>query len=322
MMLKVGVLGAGSLGRIHLSNWKEIDQTEITGFYESDDFIAEDAYKTFSVNRFTQADYLIDACDLIDITASIDSSFQWCEKAIRQGKHVFIEKALANSIDEAKQLVKLIKESNVKFQVGYSERFNPAFGVLQSLCPKPVFIEAQNMIRIDHGKNDQRLFYDLMTPDIDIILCIAKSDVKNINANGTQVFTDNYDIVNARIEFNNGCVASITWGRLSPAEIHRMRFYEPGKFIDIDFISNSTSVINIESLAGMEGLSAKNAAPGGQPTFEDKSIGESNYNSVKLQLEEFRNAVLNNTPPIVSAIDGLRAMDIAHQILQKTRFSC
>ncbi len=320
-MLKVGVFGAGSLGKMHLYTWKEIHQTEITGFYEPDDFTADTTKDIFAVNRFSDVNYLIDACDLIDITTPVDDCFTWCEEAIRKGKHVFIEKTLANSIDEAKELVKLIKESNVKFQVGYNERFNPAFAILQTLNPKPAFIEVQNIIPVNQHEPTKNLLYDLMAPDIDIILSIVKSDVKNISATSASVIANDNDIINARIEFNNGCVANITWERLSASTIHQMRFFESGKFIYIDFITAKTAVITGENFHNIKQILKKEIDAENKTKIDESHNYKHNNNSVKLQLEEFRNAVLNNTPPIVSAIDGLRAMEIAYQILQKTKNS-
>jgi predicted dehydrogenase len=314
-MLKVGVLGVGNSGEIHLNTWKEVDQTQIAGFYESSDSIAAYTKDTFAVNRFSNVDCLIEACDLIDITAPADDCFEWCEKAIRKGKHVFIEKTLANSIEEAKQLVKLIKESNVKFQVGYAARFNPAYAVLQSLSPKPVFIEAKNIMPVDREIQNQNLLFDLMASDIDIILSIAKSEVKSISAVSASVIADTDDMINARIEFNNGCAANITWGRLSVSPVHQMLFYESGKFINMDFISKKTLIIDQENLHDIKIVQADNIKEG------ENNIYKKN-NPVKLQLEEFRNAVLNNTTPLVSAIDGLRAMEIAYKILQKTKYTC
>jgi predicted dehydrogenase len=211
--------------------------------------------------------------------------------------------------------VKLIKESNVKFQVGYAERFNPAYAVLQSLFPKPVFIEAKNIIPLNREIQNQNLFFELMTSDIDIILSIAKSEVKNISAISASVISDTDDMINARIEFNNGCVANITWGRLSVSPVHQMLFYESGKFISMDFISKKTLIIDQENLHDIKIVQTENTKAGENNVYKKS-------NPVKLQLEEFRNAVLNNTTPLVSAIDGLRAMEIAYKILQKTKYTC
>ena len=154
-----------------------------------------------------------------------------------------------------------------------------------------------------------------MTADIDIILSIAKSEVKNISAISASVISDTDDMINARIEFNNGCVATITWGRLSVPAVHQMLFYESGKFISMDFISKKTLIIDQENLNDIKIVQPQNKQTGDNDMYKKN-------NSVKLQLEEFRNAVLNNTSPIVSAIDGLRAMEIAYKILQKTKYTC
>ncbi|HLY68548.1 MAG TPA: Gfo/Idh/MocA family oxidoreductase [Puia sp.] len=314
-MLKVGVFGAGNLGAIHLNTWKEVDQTQIAGFYESSDSIAAYTTDRLAINRFPNVDHLIEACDMVDITTPDHDCFEWCEKAIRKGKHVFIEKTLAGSVDQAKQLVKLIKESNVKFQVGYAERFNPAYAVLQRLSPKPVFIEAKNIMPVNREIQNQHLLFELMASDIDIILSIVKSEVKNINAISATVISDTDDMINARIEFNNGCVANITWGRLSVSPVHHMLFYESGKFISMDFISKKTLLIDQHHAHDISNDPAVDINPGENNAYKKT-------NTVKLQLEEFRNAVLNNTPPLVSAIDGLRAMEIAYKILQKTKYTC
>jgi predicted dehydrogenase len=317
-MLKVGVLGGKGIGKTHLQNWKHVELTTVTGFYEPDDEIAEYTKNEFLLDRFSDVNFLIDTCDLIDITNPVDDCFAWCEKAIRKGKHVFIEKTLANSIEEAKQLVKLIKESNVKFQVGYSERFNPAFTELQQLSLNPSYIESRNVVSVAGNVLPQNILLDLMAPDVDIILTIAKSDVKSISATSTCVFTGDLEIINARIEFNNGCTANMTWGSLSALPVHQMFLYEPGKFVEMDFIKERTCVVSADNFDRVKHIFAAETSPikDTKPDFDN----ELSHNAVKQQLVEFRNAVLNNTTTVVSAIDGLRSMEIAHQILQKTRY--
>jgi predicted dehydrogenase len=317
-MLKVGVLGGKGAGKTHLQNWKQVDLTDVTGFYEPDDAIAECTKNEFLIDRFSDVNFLIDTCDLIDITNPVDDCFIWCENAIRKGKHVFIEKTLANSVEEAKQLVKLIKESNVKFQVGYSQRFNPAFTELQQLSLNPIYIESRNIVPTAKDVLPKNVLLDLMAPDVDIILTIAKSDVKSISATSICVFTGDLEIINARIEFNNGCIANITWGSLSALPVHQVLLYEPGKFVDMDFIQKRTSVVSTDNLYEVKHIFAEGT--GGIKKTKPDLENELNHNAVKQQLVEFRNAVLNNTTTVVSAIDGLRSMEIAHQILQKTRY--
>jgi predicted dehydrogenase len=303
-MLKIGVLGSGHTVAIHLDHWGQIDRTEIAGFYEPDNHLAQEIMERYPVHRFLNADQLIDSSDLIDISAPVVGHFEWCEKAIRKGKHVFVEKTLTYSLDEAKQLVKLIKESNVKFQIGFIERFNPAFALLQDLNPSPAYVEAYNMRSMNRIEPAEPLL-DLLNSDIDIILSIVKSDVKNIIAKSVGVLTNDSDLINARIEFNNGCVASITSGLVCAVPVHQMRFYERGKFIDIDFISQTVRTLNQE----------------GSEMLEQFLVSKAEGNTLKIQLQEFSNTILNNTPPVISATDGFKAMDITNQILQRIKYS-
>ena len=214
-MLKVGVFGVGHLGKYHLNNWKEIKKAEIIGFYDPNDSIAEEVIAKYQLTRFTDPDQLIDACDLIDIVAPTPMHFQLCEKAIRKGKHVFVEKPLANTMEEARILVKLVKESNVKLQVGHVERFNPAYLAVQSVPLHPLFIEVHRLAQFDPRGTEVSVILDLMIHDIDIILSLVKSEVKNISASGVAVLTDTPDIASVRVEFNNGCVANLTSSRIS-----------------------------------------------------------------------------------------------------------
>jgi predicted dehydrogenase len=307
-MLKVGVLGVGHSGKLHISNWKDLDNIEVTGFFDPNNFTATEVEKEFQLHRFLDVDSLIDACDLIDINTPAGFYFEICEKAIRKGKHVFLEKTLANSIDEAKELVKLVKESNIKLQVGFIERFNAAFLLLQQLHLNPVFIEIIHTTTFNPLNTSINIVEDMMTRDIDIILSIVKSDVKNINATGVAVISDTPDIVNARIEFNNGCVANITVSKVAENETQQMRFYQPETFVDIDFLNKKIEV-----------LKQPVAQNSDSEKIIKKDIPVPGVNAIKMELEEFRNAILNNTPPIVTAIDGFRAMDIAHHILQKIK---
>ena len=146
-MLKVGVFGVGHLGKFHLNNWKEIKRAELVGFYDPDDAVAAEVAEKYQLQRFTDPDDLIDACDLIDIVAPTPLHFNLCQKAIRKGKHVFVEKPLAASMEEARELVKLVRESNVKLQVGHVERFNPAYLAIQNSQLTPMFIEVHRLDR-------------------------------------------------------------------------------------------------------------------------------------------------------------------------------
>jgi predicted dehydrogenase len=318
-MLKIGVFGVGHLGKFHLNNWKEIPGVELVGFYDPNDNTAGEVALKYNLKRFDDPDKLLKAIDAADIVAPTDHHFQLCEKAIKKGKHVFVEKPLAHTMEEAHALVKLVKESNIKFQVGHVERFNPAFLAIQNMDLHPLFIEVHRLAQFNPRGTEVSVILDLMIHDIDIILSIVKSDVRSISASGVAVMTETPDIANVRIEFNNGCVANLTSSRISMKKMRKIRLFQKDAYIGIDFLNKKAEVIKLK----------------GQETDNDhvftfdidtvkgkKSIAITNppvpeVNAIKKELEEFKRAIDQNTKTIVSEIDGLMAMDVAHQILKK-----
>jgi predicted dehydrogenase len=318
-MLKIGVFGVGHLGKFHLNNWKEIPGVEITGFYDPDDTNANEAIQKYGIRRFDTADQLIGLSDAVDIVAPTNHHFRLCEKAIKKGRHVFVEKPLANTMDEARALVKLVKESNIKMQVGHVERFNPAFLAVKDLHLNPMFIEVHRLAQFNPRGTEVSVILDLMIHDIDIILSIVKSDVKNIYASGVGVMTDTPDIANVRIEFNNGCVANLTSSRISMKKMRKIRLFQKDAYIGIDFLNKKSEIIKLRS---DEKDDANVFTFDIETAKGKKSIAISNppipeVNAIKKELEEFKTAIEKNTRTVVSEIDGLMAMDVAHQILQK-----
>ena len=318
-MLKVGVFGVGHLGKFHLNNWKEIPGVEITGFYDPDDTNANEVIGKYKLKRFVDPDDLLDHIDAADIVAPTDHHFALCEAAIKKGRHVFVEKPLAQTMDEAYALVKLVKESNVKLQVGHVERFNPAFLAVKDLRLNPMFIEVHRLAQFNPRGTEVSVILDLMIHDIDIILSIVKSDVKYISASGVGVMTETPDIANVRIEFNNGCVANLTSSRISMKKMRKIRIFQKDAYIGIDFLNKKSEVIKLKDdeaddanvfTFDIETLSGKKSIAISNPQIPE-------VNAIKKELEEFRNAIERNTRTIVSEIDGLMAMDVAHQILQK-----
>jgi predicted dehydrogenase len=316
-MLKIGVFGVGHLGKFHLNNWKEIAGTELAGFYDPNNETANEVSEKYQLRRFTDADRLIDACDAIDIVAPTNFHFELCEKAIRKGKHVFVEKPLANTMDEARQLVKLAQESDIKLQVGHVERFNPAFLALESTDLNPMFIEVHRLAQFNPRGTEVSVILDLMIHDIDIILSIVKSGVKNISASGVSVMTDTPDIANVRIEFDNGCVANLTSSRISMKRMRKMRLFQKDAYIGIDFLNKKTEIIRQKEEKDVNVFAFDIETPKGKKTLAIANPTIPEVNAIKKELEEFSNAIMNNTKTIVSEIDGLMAMDVAHQILKK-----
>ena len=316
-MLKIGVFGVGHLGKFHLNNWKEIPGTELVGFYDPNDKTAADVAEKYQLKRFKDADELISLCDVADVVAPTNFHFELCEKAIRKGKHVFVEKPLANTMDEAHQLVQLVKESNVKLQVGHVERFNPAFLVLKNFTLNPMFIEVHRLAQFNPRGTEVSVILDLMIHDIDIIMSIVKSDVKNISASGVGVMTETPDIANVRIEFHNGCVANLTSSRISMKQMRKMRMFQKDAYIGIDFLNKKTEVIKLKDANDENVFAFDIATPSGKKTIAVANPIIPEVNAIKRELEEFVNAINTNHKTIVSELDGLMAMEVAHQILEK-----
>ncbi len=316
-MLKIGIFGTGHLGKFHLNNWKEIPGISLIGFFDPNDDTAEEVINAYGLQRFLTEEDLIEASDLVDIVAPTNFHFAICEKAVRKGKHVFVEKPMANTMEEAYQLVKLVKESNVKLQVGHVERFNPAFLAIKNEQLNPMFIEVHRLAQFNPRGTEVSVILDLMIHDIDIVLSIVKSDVKNISASGVAVMTDTPDIANVRIEFDNGCVANLTSSRISLKKMRKMRLFQKDAYIGIDFLDKKAEVIKLKDTEDENAFSFDIETPSGNRTIAISNPQVPEVNAIKKELEEFVFSINNNTRPIVNEIDGLRAMEVAHSILQK-----
>jgi predicted dehydrogenase len=316
-MLRIGVFGVGHLGKFHLNNWKEIEGVTLTGFYDPDDKNADNVREKYELKRFDNAEALMDECDAVDIVAPTPYHFQLCEMALKKGKHVFVEKPLANTMDEARALVKLAKESNVKFQVGHVERFNPAYLALQETNLQPMFIEVHRLAQFNPRGTDVSVILDLMIHDIDIILHMVKSNVSYISANGVAVMSDTPDIANVRIEFDNGCVANLTSSRISMKKMRKIRLFQKDAYIGIDFLDKKTEVIKIDAPGEKSVFTFDIETNNGKKTIAVANPVVEDGNAILMELQAFKDAIVNNTETPVTVIDGFSAMDVAHQILEK-----
>ena len=316
-MLKVGVLGIGHLGKFHLNNWLVIEGVELVGFFDPSDENALAVIEKYHIKRFDDPEQLMDACDAVDIVAPTTEHFDLCKAAITKGKHVFVEKPLANTMDEARQLVKLAKEANIKFQVGHVERFNPAFLALKNYSLEPMFIEVHRLAQFNPRGTDVSVILDLMIHDIDIILSLVKSNVKFISANGVAVMSDTPDIANVRIEFDNGCVANLTSSRISMKKMRKMRLFQKDAYIGIDFLEKKTEVIKLNAPGDTNVFTFDIETNNGKKTIAIANPIIDDGNAIKMELEAFYQAIINNTDTPVNVLDGFRAMDVAHKILDK-----
>ena len=316
-MLKIGVIGAGHLGKFHLNNWMEIEGVTVVGFCDNDDVNAKAVEEKYKIKRFASADELLDICDAVDIVAPTTFHYEFCALALRKGKHVFVEKPLTNTMDEAKSLLKLAVESNLKFQVGHVERFNPAFTALKDYTLKPMFIEVHRLSQFNPRGTDVSVILDLMIHDIDIILHLIKSNVSYISANGVTVLSDTPDIANVRIEFDNGCVANLTSSRISMKKMRKMRLFQKDAYIGIDFLNKKTEIISQNATTDKNVFTFDIDTGKGKKSVAIANPVVDDVNAMKEELIAFKNSILNNTETAVTVLDGFRAMEVAHQILEK-----
>ncbi len=316
-MLKVGVFGVGHLGKFHLNNWQEIDNVKLIGFYDPSDANSSAVKDQYGLKRFKNATDLIDACDVVDIVAPTTMHHELCKMAILKSRHVFVEKPLTNTMSEAKEIVKLTKEANIKLQVGHVERFNPAFLALKEYELNPMFIEVHRLSQFNPRGTDVSVILDLMIHDIDIILSLVKSSVKNIYANGVNVLSDTPDIANVRIEFDNGCVANLTSSRISMKKMRKMRLFQKDSYISIDFLDKKTEVIKYKTPSDKNVFTFDIETNTGKKTIAIAAPVIKENNAIKLELQSFVDAIVNNQPVTVSDIDGYSAMEVAHLILDK-----
>ena len=316
-MLNVGVFGVGHLGKYHLNNWKEIAGVKLVGFFDPNNDIAKEVAAEYGLKRFLDEDKLFDACDIIDVVVPTDRHYEVCMRALRKGKHVFVEKPLAHTMEEAKALVGMVREANVKMQVGHVERFNPAYLAIKNIPINPMFIEVHRLAQFNPRGTEVSVILDLMIHDIDIVLSMVKSGVKNIHASGVAVMTETPDIANVRIEFNNGCVANLTSSRISMKKMRKMRLFQKDAYIGIDFLEKKTEIIKLKQPSDTNVFSFDLETPNGKKTIAVANPEVSQTSAIKLELESFVDAIINNKQTIVSEIDGLLAMEVAHQILDK-----
>ncbi len=316
-MLKVGVLGAGHLGKIHLRLLQQSEKYELVGFYDENQEYAQKIAKEFGYTNFNTIAKLIHAVDVIDIVTPTLSHYKCARTAIKSGKHVFIEKPIANTIEEAEEIIALAKEYNVKGQVGHVERFNPAFIATKNMIESPMFIETHRLAEFNPRGTDVPVVLDLMIHDIDVILSVVKSKVKNISASGVSVISETPDIANARIEFENGCVANLTASRISMKNMRKTRFFQKDAYISVDFLEKKCEVVKMKDAPEVPGdfdMILQNAeGVKKQIYFSNPDVQQNN--AILNELETFADAINNDTTPIVTLDQATDALRVAHQII-------
>ena len=319
-MDKIGVLGAGHLGKIHIKCILASGRFDLVGFYDPDPSISRDVEDQFGIRRFESAEDLIRASEMVDIVTPTVSHFDCASLALRQAKNVFIEKPLTTTLYEARNLIELAREAGVKVQVGHVERFNPAFIAAQPYFSNVMFIETHRLSQFNPRGTDVPVILDLMIHDIDIILHVVKSSVKKISASGVAVVSRTPDIANARIEFHNGCVANLTASRISMKSMRKSRFFQKNGYIAVDFLKKETDLIRMKDADANPDPFAMIIDPGDGQAAKQIWIEKPEIqpiNAIQTELETFHDSIIRNTEPLVTIMDGYKSLELAYQIMEK-----
>jgi len=320
-MLRIGVLGAGHLGKIHLRQIKEIESYALAGFYDPNPEMTILAENELGITSFPSISSLIDAVDVVDIVTPTLSHFDCALEAIAKHKHIFIEKPLTYTVEEADILVRKVREAGIKAQVGHVERFNPAFLKAMEFNLKPMFIESSRIAQYNPRGTDVSVVLDLMIHDIDIILNLIPSEVKHISASGVPIISESPDIANARIEFENGYVANVTASRASLKNERKMRLFQKDAYITINFLDKKVDIYEIKTLEGESDnpfalvIDPGNGKKKKEILFSSPKVPE--INAIRHELALFAHSILNDHEPPVTIVDGFRSLKLAHQILTK-----
>lgn len=323
MKIKYGVLGVGHLGRFHVMQAKNINSLDVVAVYDKNLSRAKEISKEFNIDYYENIDEFIDTIDAVSLVTITSTHYEIAKKLLQKGKHLLIEKPITQTIEEADELINLAYQNNAIIQVGHIERFNGALLAIKEYDLNPLFIESHRLSPFNVRGTDVAVILDLMIHDIDLILNLVKSEVISINASGMSILSDSEDIANCRLEFKNGCIANITASRISANKMRKMRIFQKNSYLSVDFDKGSTDFYSIDESVAWESdldfslgdvASAKH-----NRNIKYKKFSTEGINPLKEEIESFANSIINNTTPVVTAIDGRNALDVANKIIQQIK---
>jgi len=319
--IKIGLLGLGHLGRIHLKCILLSDKYELVGVFDPDVEAVQEAHNNHEFKAYESADALMEDCEIVDIVVPTTAHFELAKKALQKGLHIFIEKPVTNTSEEALELKKLAEEKNLKIQVGHVERFNPAFLALNELDFEPAFIEGHRLAFFNPRGTDVSVVYDLMIHDLDIVLSLVNSKVMDVHANGVSIVSKQPDICNARIHFENGAVANLTASRISMKNMRKLRLFQPNAYISMDFLEKNSEIIQLKEADALSEQEKERMMkldlPDNEKYISVQSPEIKGVNAILMELDSLADAIHQNSDPLVSITDGLHALQLAEQISEK-----
>ena len=321
-MIKVGLVGAGHLGKIHLRLLNQSEKYQLVGFHDKDIENAKKIEKEFGYKFYENLDELLEKIEVLDIVTPTFYHHHYAKIAIERGLHFFIEKPVTQTLEQAEELISLCQEKGIKAQVGHVERYNPAFIATKPFIDEPMFIEIHRLAEFNPRGTDVSVVLDLMIHDLDILLSVVKSPVKEIRASGVCVVSKSPDIANARIEFENGCVANLTTSRISMKAMRKSRFFQKDAYISVDFLEKKSEVIRMKSApknpADFDMIIQNAEGEKHQILFEYPNIQPNN--AILDELESFADSINENMPIEVSLTDGTEALKVALEIVKCIKY--
>lgn len=318
-MLKAGLVGAGHLGKIHLKLLQQSDRYELVGFHDKDIENGRKLEAEFGYKFFENFDELLSQIQMLDIVTPTIYHYDYAMKAIEKGIHFFIEKPVTQTLEQAEEILQKCHENGIKAQVGHVERYNPAFIATKAYIKNPMFIEIHRLAEFNPRGTDVSVVLDLMIHDLDILLSIVKSKVREIHASGVCVVSKTPDIANARIEFENGCVANLTTSRISMKAMRKSRFFQQDAYISVDFLEKKAEVIRMqkapEDPSPFDMIIENADGEKNQILFEYPDIQPNN--AIFDELNSFADSITENKHVEVSLEDGTEALKVALEIAEK-----
>ncbi|MBR9921348.1 MAG: Gfo/Idh/MocA family oxidoreductase [Bacteroidetes bacterium] len=316
--IKIGVLGAGHLGKIHIKCLGMLpDHYDLVGFCDPDDQQADLVVQNHGLKRFPDLKAMLQEVEVVDVVTPTTTHHKMGKQVLEAGKHMFVEKPVTHTVREAAELLAISRERKLKVQVGHVERFNPALLSVDDLDLNPMFIEAHRLANFNPRGTDVSVVLDLMIHDLDIILNLIKSPVKDVRASGVALLSETADICNARIEFENGAVVNLTASRMSLKQMRKLRLFQRDAYISLDFLEKNAQVVRLFDKAAdipEHGNSMELPTPKGDKFIHIDLPEIEPVNAIKMELETFAEAIQKDSPVRVTLEDGYRALELAHQI--------
>lgn len=319
IMLKIGLIGLGHLGKIHLKCILQAkDHYELIGIYDADVATLSAVANDYRVKAYGSADALIAAAEVVDIVTPTPTHYTLVKAALETDCHVFVEKPLTETLAQARELIELSEQRGRLVQVGHVERFNPALQALRDVNVQPYFIEAHRLALFNPRGTDVSVVLDLMIHDLDIVLKLAAAEVTEVRASGVAVLSTTPDIVNARIEFANGAVANLTSSRISLKNMRKVRLFQQDAYISLDLLEKESQIVRLFDADATDlpggGQQFPLATPRGDRIIHVDQPASDPVNAIQMELESLADSIRDARPAEVSIDDGYRALELAHRI--------